>query len=191
MKEYEQANEQLQETVQKQEQKLAKLRGKLDKKKSKNQQLKTQVREYEQLYHAVLREKQVSPDQNETNEEDYIPWAYLKPLDLEELDVVKKLFKEIQECKHSAPFKQPLLDRKTNNEYYSIIDEPMDLQTMENKLDQDEYINLAQFLGDITKIVLNCRYFYHSCTIIYKTADKLETFVARKLPAIREKILAK
>ena len=207
MKEYEQANVQLQEAVEKEDQKLDELRRKLYKKKSMNKQLKTQAIENEQaivkLQETVEKlkeeladlrgkqDKQVSPDQNETKEEDYIHWAYLKPLDLDGLVVVKKLFKEIQEWRHSSPFKLALLDRKTDNEYYSIIDEPMNLQTMEHKLDQAKYINLAQFLGDVTKIVRNCRYFYPSCTLIYKTADKLETFVARKLPAIIEKILAK
>jgi len=124
------------------------------------------------------------------NKSSRINSANLKPLRLQDMEAVKKLFKQIQTCKHSAPFKQPV-DRKANKKYYSIVKEPMDFETMEKKLNGSKYTTLAQFLGDVTRIVENCRYFNPPGTPISKTAEALEAFVAGKLPAVRDKLMAK
>jgi nucleosome-remodeling factor subunit BPTF len=112
----------------------------------------------------------------------------LRQLRTQDLENVKKLFRQIQSSKHSQPFKTAV-DKKANRKYYAVVKEPMDLETVETKLDQ--YNTLAEFLGDITRIVENCRYYNPPGTLISRTAENLELFVAHKLGALREKLLAK
>jgi hypothetical protein len=50
--------------------------------------------------------------------------ANLKKVKGQDLDIMKKLFKQIQGSKHSAPFKKPL-DRRTNKKYFELVKEPM------------------------------------------------------------------
>ena len=53
--------------------------------------------------------------------------ANLKQLKSQDLDVIKKLFKQIQSSKHSVPFKKPM-EKKTNKKYYELVKEPMGKQ---------------------------------------------------------------
>jgi len=116
--------------------------------------------------------------------------ANLSKLRLQDLEHVKKLFKQILGCKHSLPFRKPV-DKKTNKKYYDVVKEPMDLETVEKKLNRGAYVLLADFLGDITRIVENCRYYNPPGTPVSKTAENLETFVVQKVAILREKLLAK
>ena len=50
--------------------------------------------------------------------------ANLKKVKGQDLDIMKKLFKQIQGSKHSSPFKKPL-DRRTNKKYFELVKEPM------------------------------------------------------------------
>ena len=53
--------------------------------------------------------------------------ANLKQLKSHDLDVIKKLFKQIQNSKHSVPFKKPM-EKRTNKKYYELVKEPMGKQ---------------------------------------------------------------
>jgi len=116
--------------------------------------------------------------------------ANLKKLRSQDMDALRKLFKQIQNCKHSQPFRHPV-DKRTNRKYYEVVKEPMDFETVEKKLAGGEYKTLADFLGDITRIVENCRYYNPPGTTISRTAENLEQFVNQKVPALREKLLAR
>ena len=65
-----------------------------------------------------------------------------------------------------------------------------DLQTVEQRLNQSQYEKLAEFIGDMMKITDNCRYYNPPGAPISKTAENLESFVAQKILAVRDKILA-
>jgi len=83
------------------------------------------------------------------------------------------------------------VDKRSNKKYYDVVKEPMDLETVEKKLNGGVYIVLADFIGDITRIVENCRYYNPPGTPVSKTAEALEAFVVQKLVALREKLLAR
>jgi hypothetical protein len=64
-----------------------------------------------------------------------------------------------------------------------------DLETMDKKLERDEYKTLAEFLGDLTRITENCRYYYPLESANSKHAEQLELFILDKLGTIRQKLL--
>lgn len=67
-----------------------------------------------------------------------------------------KILDRVKAHKDAWPFLDPV-DEDYAPKYYSVIAKPMDLQTMEDKLDNGEYGSLQQFKADFQLIVDNCR----------------------------------
>lgn len=67
-----------------------------------------------------------------------------------------KVIEAIKNHRDAWPFINPVDEDYAPN-YYKIIDDPMDLQTMEDKLDNQEYASLDEFKIDFGRIVDNCR----------------------------------
>lgn len=66
-------------------------------------------------------------------------------------------------------------------DYYDVIKEPMDLGTMESKLENDKYESFDQFVYDARLIFNNCRSYNAETTTYYKNATKLEKFLNNKI----------
>lgn len=49
------------------------------------------------------------------------------------------------------------VDEEYAPNYYSVITEPMDISTMEDKLDNHDYSSVDEFKRDFEKIVENCK----------------------------------
>jgi len=111
----------------------------------------------------------------------------LKKLNSKDHELIKKTFKIIQTNRNSQPFKEPV-DPNVNPKYYEIVKEPMDLQTIEGRVNYNQYGCLAEFIGDITRIFENCRYFNPQGTGVAKAAENLEAFLAQKIGGVREKV---
>jgi nucleosome-remodeling factor subunit BPTF len=116
-------------------------------------------------------------------------YANLKRLNTKDYDLVKKTLKQIQTNKNSWPFKEPV-DPNEHPKYYEAVKEPMDLQTIDLRVNQGQYEKLAEFIGDITRIFENCRYFNPQGTAVAKAAENLENFFAQKITLVREKVLS-
>ncbi|KAJ9592725.1 hypothetical protein L9F63_015605, partial [Diploptera punctata] len=67
-----------------------------------------------------------------------------------------KILEHIKNHSDAWPFADPV-DEDYAPRYYSIIRQPMDLQRMEDKLDEGEYLTFADFKADFQLIVDNCR----------------------------------
>merc|ERR1712029_1174900 len=78
-------------------------------------------------------------------------FANLKELNSQDRELITKTFKSIQSNRYSNPFKEPV-DPKGHPKYYEVVKEPMDLKIIERKVNFNEYLNLAEFIGDVTKI---------------------------------------
>lgn len=78
------------------------------------------------------------------------------------------------------PFAVPV-NKEEVGDYYDVIKEPMDLSTMELKLENDKYESFDQFLYDCRLIFNNCRAYNAETTTYYKNATKLEKFVNKKV----------
>lgn len=67
-----------------------------------------------------------------------------------------KILDRVKAHDDAWPFLGPV-DEAYAPKYYAVIAKPMDLQTMEDKLDNGEYGSLQQFKADFQLIVDNCR----------------------------------
>lgn len=78
------------------------------------------------------------------------------------------------------PFAVPV-NKEEVGDYYDVIKEPMDLSTMEQKLENDKYETFDQFLYDCKLIFNNCRSYNAESTTYFKNATKLEKFLNKKI----------
>lgn len=63
-----------------------------------------------------------------------------------------------------------------------------DLHTIEDKINEHTYNSLQDFIGDMTKIFDNCRYYNPKESQFYKCAESLEAFFLHNIKQFRENI---
>lgn len=90
------------------------------------------------------------------------------------------LLSEITNHPLAWPFAVPV-NKDEVGDYYDVIKEPMDLSTMEQKLENDKYETFDQFLYDCRLIFNNCRSYNAETTTYYKNATKLAKFLNKKI----------
>lgn len=84
--------------------------------------------------------------------------------------------RSLRRTKDARPFSMPVDAVKLNvPHYYDIITKPMDLQTMERKLNTSEYTDLETFVSDFKQILENCA--------IFNGADHAVTQMSRSMEA--------
>ena len=66
-----------------------------------------------------------------------------------------KILDHLKNMEDTWPFAEPVDEEYAPN-YYRIIINPMDLQTMEERLDQGEYLTFHEFEEDFKLIIDNC-----------------------------------
>lgn len=95
-------------------------------------------------------------------------------------------------------------------DYYKVIKEPMgkysvcyshfiikvilltffffflDLQTIELRINEKTYQKLSDFIGDMTKIFDNCRYYNPKESPFFKCAESLESYFVNKIKYLRD-----
>lgn len=98
---------------------------------------------------------------------------------------MQQLLSDMQNHPSAWPFAQPV-NRDEVQDYYEVIKEPMDLSTMEQRLEADAYTSVEQFLYDARLIFNNCRSYNNETTTYYKNANKLEKFLYQKIRDIPE-----
>ncbi|XP_058053508.1 nucleosome-remodeling factor subunit NURF301 [Anopheles bellator] len=119
-----------------------------------------------------------------------VNFANMKPLSPKEFDNLKKLIKQIQQHKSAWPFMEPV-DPNEAPDYYHVIKEPMDLQKIEQKIDNKVYQMLSEFIGDMTKIFDNCRFYNPKESPFFRCAESLESFFVQKIKFFRENLVDK
>ncbi|KAK3382369.1 histone acetyltransferase GCN5-like protein [Lasiosphaeria ovina] len=95
------------------------------------------------------------------------------------------LLNDLQNHPSSWPFLMPV-NKDEVADYYDVIKEPMDLSTMESKLEADQYATPEDFIRDARLIVENCRKYNNESTAYAKCATKLEKFMWQQVKAIPE-----
>ncbi|RFU28473.1 hypothetical protein B7463_g7852, partial [Scytalidium lignicola] len=89
-----------------------------------------------------------------------------------------------------GPFKNPVdpvLDNVPN--YFTVVKRPMDLRTIKNKIDKDEYASAADFEKDIRLIFQNCYEYWTREDTIFKLCEQFEAYFNQKW-AVRHKAIA-
>ncbi|RPB25272.1 histone acetyltransferase GCN5 [Terfezia boudieri ATCC MYA-4762] len=98
---------------------------------------------------------------------------------------LQHLLNELQNHQSAWPFLQPVNPDEVQD-YYNVILEPMDLSTMESRLETDHYATPEDFIRDAGLIFKNCKKYNNETTTYYKNAVKLEKFLNNKLREIPE-----
>ncbi|XP_069785850.1 nucleosome-remodeling factor subunit BPTF [Narcine bancroftii] len=108
----------------------------------------------------------------------------LSPLSEKDYEGLRRVLRSLQAHKMAWPFLEPV-DPNDAPDYYGIIKEPMDLATMEERVHHRFYKKLTDFVGDMTKIFDNCRYYNPSDSPFYQCAEVLESFFVQKLKTFK------
>ncbi|XP_018571402.1 nucleosome-remodeling factor subunit NURF301 isoform X2 [Anoplophora glabripennis] len=116
-----------------------------------------------------------------------VNFANMKDLTQKDFEGLRKLIKQLQVHKSAWPFMEPV-DPTEAPDYYKVIKEPMDLQMIENKINDKRYTKLSEFIGDMTKIFDNCRYYNPKESPFYKCAESLEAYFVNKIKCLRDKL---
>ncbi|KAM0687719.1 histone acetyltransferase [Conglomerata obtusa] len=101
-------------------------------------------------------------------------------------DILKFFLNDLQAHSSAWPFLVPVKKSEVPD-YYIIIQKPMDLNTMENKLNNGEYKNIELFSNDFSQIIKNCFLYNAPTTQYYKCAQKLEEYFLEKICLFNEK----
>ncbi|KAI9686451.1 MAG: hypothetical protein M1820_010635 [Bogoriella megaspora] len=83
---------------------------------------------------------------------------------------------QIQEHNQAWPFLKPV-DKNEVPDYYNVITSPMDLSTMEEKLENGLYTAVGDLVDDLELIFSNCRQYNDANTVYPKCATKLEKYM--------------
>jgi len=111
-------------------------------------------------------------------------YAIMRTLSTRDYEELRKLLRQLQTHKSSWPFRDPVSPRDVPD-YYKIIKDPMDLRTIETKIQERRYQRLLEFIGDVTKIFENCRYYNAKESNIARCATSLESFFVPRLKILR------
>ncbi|XP_058845663.1 nucleosome-remodeling factor subunit BPTF-like isoform X4 [Acipenser ruthenus] len=129
---------------------------------------------------ATLIDEYVCPQCQSTED----AMTVLTPLTDKDYEGLRRVLRSLQAHKMAWPFLEPV-DPNDAPDYYGLIKEPMDLATMEEKIQKRYYNKLTEFVADMTKIFDNCRYYNPSDSPFYQCAEVLESFFVQKLKSFK------
>lgn len=91
-----------------------------------------------------------------------------------------KVLDTLKKHNNAWPFLEPV-EESYAPQYYEIIEEPMDLSTIEQKLDDSKYKSLSEFSADMKLMFENCLEYNGSDSMYTKMANTLEAAFNRQL----------
>jgi len=89
---------------------------------------------------------------------------------------LERLLRELRGHPQAWPFQKPV-DGDEVVDYYDVIKNPMDLSTMEHKLETNQYKTVDAFIADAQLVFDNCRLYNPEHSIYARNATKLEKFL--------------
>ncbi|CDR99279.1 probable histone acetylase [Sporisorium scitamineum] len=94
--------------------------------------------------------------------------------------VMRHILVELNGHGSAWPFVNPVNGDEVTD-YYDVIKNPMDLSTMEAKLENNQYANVDELVADAQLIFDNCRSYNPASSPYAKSATKLEKFLKETL----------
>ncbi|KAK2175125.1 hypothetical protein NP493_746g01035 [Ridgeia piscesae] len=94
------------------------------------------------------------------------------------MNAMGRVLSLVRQRRDAWPFRHPV-DEEFAPGYQAVIQCPMDLETMEKKLRNGEYVFRDQFAADFNLIFDNCRKYNGPVNDYTLLANKLEKFVKR------------
>ena len=98
---------------------------------------------------------------------------------------LRRFLYQIQNHKQAWPFLNPV-NRDEVPDYYKTIESPMDLSTMEDRLEHDYYAMPRDLVNDLKLIFKNCKQYNDATTVYTKCAVKLEKFMWAQIKDVPE-----
>lgn len=98
---------------------------------------------------------------------------------------LRRFLAQIQDHKQAWPFLKPV-NKDEVPDYYNVIEMPMDLSTMEEKLERDSYTAPKDLVNDLKLIFSNCKRYNDATTVYTKCAVKLEKYMWTLIKEIPE-----
>ena len=102
-----------------------------------------------------------------------------------EFNELRRFLSSIQNFAQAWPFLKPV-DKDEVPDYYTVITSPMDLSTMEERLESDFYTAPKNLVDDLKLIFSNCRRYNDAKSIYVKCAAGLEKYMWRLIKEIPE-----
>ncbi|PVI00487.1 histone acetyltransferase GCN5 [Periconia macrospinosa] len=97
----------------------------------------------------------------------------------------RRFLYQIQNHQSAWPFLKPV-DKDEVPDYYNVITSPMDLTTMEERLENGAYMEPKDLVDDLKLIFTNCKKYNEPTTVYAKCAVKLEKYMWRLVQDIPE-----
>lgn len=98
---------------------------------------------------------------------------------------LRRFLLQIQNHKQAWPFINPV-NKDEVPDYYKAIESPMDLSTMEQRLEDDVYAAPKDLVADLKLIFSNCKQYNDATTVYTKCAVKLEKYMWTLIQEIPE-----
>jgi len=92
---------------------------------------------------------------------------------------------KIKQNKNSWPFLKPV-DPSEVLDYYEVIKEPMDIQTLEGQLESGIYKTKEKFVKDLKKIFCNAKLYNKPHTIYHRYAKDIENCIEDDLKNLKD-----
>ena len=94
---------------------------------------------------------------------------------------------KLKSHKSSWPFSHPVNPDEVPD-YYEVIKDPIDLETIQKKISEKKYKDALQFESDVLRIFSNCKQYNDKDTIYYLLASGLEEFITPHLRKMKDKL---
>lgn len=98
---------------------------------------------------------------------------------------LRRFLNQIQNHKQAWPFLKPV-NKDEVPDYYNVIKSPMDLSTMEERLENDCYAAPRDLVSDLKLVFNNCRQYNDATTVYHKCAIQLEKYMWKLIKDIAE-----
>lgn len=98
---------------------------------------------------------------------------------------LRRFLCQIQNYKQAWPFLKPV-DPDEVPDYYKVITSPMDLATIEERLERDSYSTPKELVDDLKLVFKNCRQYNDATTVYTKCAAKLEKYMFSLIKEVPE-----
>lgn len=89
---------------------------------------------------------------------------------------LRRFLYQVQNHKQAWPFTHPV-NKDEVPDYYNVIKTPMDLSTIEERLESDHYSAPREMVADLKLMFNNCRQYNDATTVYNKCAVKLEKYM--------------
>lgn len=96
------------------------------------------------------------------------------------------IIEKLKTHKSAWPFLKPV-SREEVSDYYDVITNPIDLQTITKRVQEGKYSLVKMFEEDVLRMFANCKQYNDKESIYWLLAESLEKFISPYLKKMRDK----